>query len=259
MMLLRCAPSPSPGSPCTPRCSCGPGDRRLPGRHGRGSRARSVRDGARAPAPAAALLAAAALPFIARGVAFLAFGVVQRATGGPGADLLPLLFDRDFVPGSPSDVAWLFTFLARRRPGFVFLETGLNGLILVGLLWGRPVPADPLPAPVALRPLARRVRLRRDRRPAARPFSREQGRGTSGIPLSATPRARADLRRTGSPLASFAIAALPLLLVFLFFILAATGRAARRPAAVSRNPRCCGSTSPSSCGSRARSARPTTR
>lgn len=85
-----------------------------------------------------ALLAAAALPFAARGLAFLAFRLVQRAAGTPGADLLPLLFDRDFVPGlAVWAVAWLLTFLARRRPSFVFIETGIMAIVLVGLLWSQ--------------------------------------------------------------------------------------------------------------------------
>jgi transglutaminase-like putative cysteine protease len=171
-----------------------------------------------------ALLAAAALPFVVRGVAFLAFRLVQRAAGGPGADLLPLLFDRDFVPGlAVWTVAWLFTFLARRRPGFVFLETGLNGLILVGLLWGQAhyrLTLYPHPSlyaislgafvldEIAVLLLARSAESRAE--------------DTPGTPLSAPSAGPMPRRRRNAvrPLLSFALAALPLLLVFLFFLLA---------------------------------------
>ncbi len=171
-----------------------------------------------------ALLAAAALPFMARGLAFLAFRLVQRAAGGPGADLLPLLFDRDFVPGlAVWTVAWLFTFLARRRPGFVFVETGLTALILVGLLWGQAryrLTLYPHPSlyaislgafvldGIAVLILARSADSRAE--------------DTPGIPLSAPPASPTPRRRRTAlrPLLSFALAALPLLLVFLFFLLA---------------------------------------
>jgi transglutaminase-like putative cysteine protease len=171
-----------------------------------------------------ALLAAAALPFAARGLAFLAFRLVQGAAGGIGADLLPLLFDRDFVPGlAVWAVAWLFTFLARRRPGFVFLETGLNGIILVGLLWGQAhyrLTLYPHPSlfalslgafvldEIAVLVLARSAESRSE--------------NTPGVPVSAPAAGPAPNRRraVSRPLASFALAVIPLLLVFLFFLLA---------------------------------------
>ncbi len=171
-----------------------------------------------------ALLVAAALPFMARGAAFLAFRLVQRAAGGPGADLLPLLFDRDFFPGlAVWTVAWLFTFLARRRPGFVFFETGLTALILVGLLWGQAryrLTLYPHPSlyalslgafvldEIAILALARSAESRAE--------------NTRAVPLPALSAVPVRRRRPAAlrPLASFALVVLPLLLVFLFMLLA---------------------------------------
>jgi transglutaminase-like putative cysteine protease len=185
--------------------------------------AASVMERARLRLPPA-LLAAAALPFAARGAAFLVFRLVQRVAGGPGADLLPLFFDRDFVPGlAVWAVAWLFTFLARRRPGFVVVETGLTGLILVGLLWGQAryrLTLYPHPSlfalslgafiidEVAVLLLARAVERGADNAPA--------------VPMPAQPAAPARRRRHAAlrPLASFALVALPLLVVALFLLLA---------------------------------------
>ncbi|MCX7029748.1 MAG: transglutaminase-like domain-containing protein [Spirochaetes bacterium] len=171
-----------------------------------------------------ALLAAAALPFVARGVAFLVFQLVQRAADGPGADLLPLLFDRDFVPGlAVWAVAWLFTFLAQRRPGFVFVETGLTALILVGLLWGQAhyrLTLYPHPSlfalslgvfifdEIAVLLLARAAESRAENTPVV---------PIPALSAGSVPRQR---RAASRPLLSFALAALPLLLVFLFFLLA---------------------------------------
>ena len=170
-----------------------------------------------------ALLAAAALPFAVRAVAFLAFRLVQRAAGGPGADLLPLLFDRDFVPGLAAwSIAWLFTFLARRRPGFVFVETGLAAMILVGLLWGQAryrLTLYPHPTlfalslgafvfdELAILLLARAAESRAEDTPPI-----------AGRTASAAREGRR--RRAARPLLAFAFAALPVLLVALFLLLA---------------------------------------
>jgi transglutaminase-like putative cysteine protease len=171
-----------------------------------------------------ALLAAAALPFVAHGVAFLAFGLVQRAADGPAADLLPLFFDRDFVPGlAVWAVAWLFTFLAQRRPKFVFIETGLTALILVGILWGQAryrLTLYPHPSlfalslgafvldEIAVLLLARAAESQTENTPVT---------PIPALAASPVPRRR---RAAFRPLASFALVALPLLLVFLFFLLA---------------------------------------
>jgi len=171
-----------------------------------------------------ALLAAAALPFAVRGAAFLAFRLAQRALPGLDVDLLPLRFDRDFVPGlTVWSVAWLFTFVARRRPGFVFVETGLAAVILVGLLWGQAryrLTLYPHPTLFALSlggflldelgvlALARAVERRREDTPAII---------ESPAPVGPDARVR---RAAPRPLLPFAFAALPVLVVALFVLLA---------------------------------------
>jgi transglutaminase-like putative cysteine protease len=170
-----------------------------------------------------ALVAAAVLPFAVRAFVFLVFRLVQRAAGGPGADLLPLLFDRDFAPGLAAwSVAWLFTFLARRRPGFVFVETGLTAMILVGLLWGQAryrLTLYPHPTlfalslgafvidEIAILLLARAAESRAEHTPAI---------AASPVPVGHGARRR----RAARPLLAFAFAALPVLLVALFLLLA---------------------------------------
>lgn len=83
-----------------------------------------------------ALLAAAAVPLLVRTLFFLVFRVALRPTPEPSTDFLFLLFDKDFYPALlPYGIAWLFTFLALRLPGFSFFEVGCNALLLVLVFW----------------------------------------------------------------------------------------------------------------------------
>jgi transglutaminase-like putative cysteine protease len=83
-----------------------------------------------------ALLLSAALPAVLRAVFFLVFRLQRSLAPGPGTDFLFFLFDKDFLPALvPYAVAWLFNFLALRRRAFVFVETGLNSLLLVLVFW----------------------------------------------------------------------------------------------------------------------------
>ena len=210
-----------------------------------------------------ALLAAAALPFAVRGAAFLAFRLAQRAAGrarrGPAAPPLR--------PGTSSPAAGrldrrvaVHRSSPARRPGFVFVETGLTGMILVGLLWGQ----------------ARyRLTLTRTRRSSPFRSARSSSARSRSSPSRAPPRAapgklpgsrcprrrrtpsriRAGLRSAPSPPSPSSCSrcsSVPLLPPRPL-----PGERHRGRQAASPNPRCSASTSPSSCGSR--SAPPTTR
>ena len=81
-------------------------------------------------------LLAAALPVALRALFFLVFRMQRSIASAPATDFLFLYFDKDFFPALAAyAVAWLFTFLALRRPGFVFLEAALNSLLLLLVFW----------------------------------------------------------------------------------------------------------------------------
>jgi transglutaminase-like putative cysteine protease len=81
-------------------------------------------------------LIAAALPVALRALFFLVFRMQRAIASAPATDFLFLYFDKDFFPAlAVYAVAWLFTFLSLRRPGFVFLETALNSLLLLLVFW----------------------------------------------------------------------------------------------------------------------------
>lgn len=174
-----------------------------------------------------ALLAAAALPFAARGLAFLAFRLARAAAGGPGADLAPLLFDRDFVPGfAVWSVAWLLTFLARRRPAFVFVETGITAIIMVGLLGGQAryrLTLYPHPTLYALAlgafvlvEIGVLLAARAAESSAETAGTERERPNAAGPATGAAPRRHPALRTA----ASFALAVIPPLVVALFLLLA---------------------------------------
>ncbi len=83
-----------------------------------------------------ALLLSCLLPFGLRAVFFLVFRFQRALAAGPETDFLFMLFDKDFLPSLiPFAVAWLFNFLALRFRTFVFVEVGLNALLLVLVFW----------------------------------------------------------------------------------------------------------------------------
>ena len=85
-----------------------------------------------------ALLLSAALPIALRAAFFLVFRLQRALAPGPGTDFLFFLFDKDFAPALlPYAVAWLFNFLALRRRPFVFIEVGLNSLLLTAVFWSQ--------------------------------------------------------------------------------------------------------------------------
>ena len=86
--------------------------------------------------PAVAL--AAAIPVAAHALFFLVFRAQRALVSAPATDFLFFYFDKDFFPALAAyGVAWLFNFLALRRRGFVFVETGLAGLLLVAVFWSQ--------------------------------------------------------------------------------------------------------------------------
>ncbi len=83
-----------------------------------------------------ALALAAALPVLLRVLFFLVFRTQRAIVSAPATDFLFFYFDKDFFPALVAyAVAWLFNFLALRMRTFLFIEAGLNGLLLVFVFW----------------------------------------------------------------------------------------------------------------------------
>jgi transglutaminase-like putative cysteine protease len=84
--------------------------------------------------PAIAL--AAAIPVLLRVLFFLVFRTQRVIVSAPATDFLFFYFDKDFYPAVAAyAVAWLFNFFALRTKPFLFIEAGLNGLLLVLVFW----------------------------------------------------------------------------------------------------------------------------
>ena len=82
------------------------------------------------------LLLAAALPVALRVLFFLVFRLQRAIASGPATDFLFFYFDKDFFPALASyAVAWLFTFLSLRHRSFITVEAGLNSLLLLLVFW----------------------------------------------------------------------------------------------------------------------------
>ncbi|MGD0724963.1 MAG: transglutaminase domain-containing protein [Spirochaetia bacterium] len=83
-----------------------------------------------------ALALAAVLPVILRAVFFLVFRMQRAIASGPATDFMFFYFDKDFFPALVAyAIAWLFNFLALRRRSFIIVETGLNALLIVLVFW----------------------------------------------------------------------------------------------------------------------------
>ena len=83
-----------------------------------------------------ALLLAALLPFALRALFFLVFRLQRAIASAPATDFLFFYFDKDFWPALVTwAIAWLFTFLALRVRFFVIIEAALNSLLLVLVFW----------------------------------------------------------------------------------------------------------------------------
>jgi transglutaminase-like putative cysteine protease len=85
-----------------------------------------------------AIAVAAALPVLLRALFFLVFRTQRALVSAPATDFLFFYFDKDFFPALAAySVAWLFNFLALRTRPFLFIEAGLNGLLLVLVFWSQ--------------------------------------------------------------------------------------------------------------------------
>ena len=83
-----------------------------------------------------ALALAAALPVLVRVLFFLIFRTQRAIVSAPATDFLFYYFDKDFFPALVAyGVTWLFNFLSLRLRPFLFIEAGLNGLLLVLVFW----------------------------------------------------------------------------------------------------------------------------
>jgi transglutaminase-like putative cysteine protease len=83
-----------------------------------------------------ALVLAAVLPVALRAVFFLVFRMQRAIASGPATDFMFFYFDKDFFPALVAyAVVWLFNFLALRRRSFVIVETGLNAFLIVLVFW----------------------------------------------------------------------------------------------------------------------------
>jgi len=152
-----------------------------------------------------ALLCAAALPVLVRILFFLVFRLAMRPAPEPSTDFLFLLFDKDFFPALlPYGIAWLFTFLYLRLPGFAFFEVGCNAVLLVLVFWTEAHYRLSLYPRLSLFALALGAFLAVEVLVLLLSWRLEQGTGRKG---------------TLRALLSFAWLAAPLLLLFLLFLL----------------------------------------
>jgi transglutaminase-like putative cysteine protease len=84
------------------------------------------------------LALAVLLPILLRALFFLVFRLQRAIASAPATDFLFFYFDKDFIPSLAGyAIAWLFTFLAMRHRGFPFVEVGLNALLLVAVFWSQ--------------------------------------------------------------------------------------------------------------------------
>jgi protein-glutamine gamma-glutamyltransferase len=84
------------------------------------------------------LALAAVLPIGLRAVFFLVFRMQRAIASGPATDFLFFYFDKDFFPALAAYcVAWLFNFQALRSRPFVVVETALNSLLLLLVFWSQ--------------------------------------------------------------------------------------------------------------------------
>jgi transglutaminase-like putative cysteine protease len=85
-----------------------------------------------------ALLIAAAIPVVLRALFFLVFRLQRAAASAPATDFLFFYFDKDFFPALAAyAVAWLFSFLALRHRAFLLVEISLNALLLLAVFWSQ--------------------------------------------------------------------------------------------------------------------------
>ena len=85
-----------------------------------------------------ALALAVALPIALRALFFLVFRLQRAIASAPATDFLFFYFDKDFFPALAGyAVAWLFNFLAMRHQRFPVIEAGINSVLLVTVFWSQ--------------------------------------------------------------------------------------------------------------------------
>ncbi|HET6485723.1 MAG TPA: transglutaminase domain-containing protein [Spirochaetia bacterium] len=84
------------------------------------------------------LVLAAAVPLGLRALFFLVFHLQRVIASGPATDFVFLYFDKDFFPALVVwGVAWLLNFLARRHPPFLLVEALIDAALLLAVFWSQ--------------------------------------------------------------------------------------------------------------------------
>lgn len=167
------------------------------------------------------LALAIALPIALRALFFLMFRLQRALASAPATDFLFFYFDKDFFPALAGyGVAWLFNFLALRYPRFPAVEAAINSAFLVAVFWsqaGYRLTLYPHPLAYAL-VLTLFVVAEFFVILLSGNIPKSLGSRASGAPRSARSPA-VDDGFNGRSVLSFAWIVVPLLLIFLFFLL----------------------------------------
>jgi transglutaminase-like putative cysteine protease len=169
------------------------------------------------------LVFAAALPIALRALFFLVFRLQRAIVSAPATDFLFFYFDKDFLPALAGyAVAWLFNFLALRYPRFPFIEAVINSGLLVAVFWsqaGYRLTLYPHPIVYALVLslfviMEFFVLLLSGNAPWAQRTTASQGPKNEADAVHSS-----EAGFDGRAILSFAWIVIPLLLIFLFFLL----------------------------------------
>ena len=183
------------------------------------------------------LAAAIALPLALRAIFFLVFRLQRALISAPATDFLFFYFDKDFFPALAGyGAAWLFNFLALRYPRFPVIETALNSALLIAVFWSQAgyrltIYAHPVTFAIVLSLFVIAeffAILLSGNAPRSRPRAASGAAGPPGAPGARSSR---DGHQPGAGLdtrtiLSFAWIVVPLLLIFLFFLLGRYSEAA---------------------------------
>jgi transglutaminase-like putative cysteine protease len=180
------------------------------------------------------LAVAVAVPLVLRAVFFLVFRLQRDIVSAPATDFLFFYFDKDFFPALAGyGVAWLFNFLALRNPRFPVIEAALNSGLLVAVFWNQAgyrltLYSHPLVFALVLFLFVIAeffVLLLSGNAPLRLRMARRLGRKKDGDARNARPVSRPGLAVNSESgfdaraILSFVWIVVPLLLVFLFFLL----------------------------------------
>ncbi|HTP58254.1 MAG TPA: hypothetical protein VMM82_05010, partial [Spirochaetia bacterium] len=180
------------------------------------------------------LAAAIAIPLALRVIFFLVFRLQRALISAPATDFLFFYFDKDFFPALAGyGVAWLFNFLALRYPRFPVIETALNSGLLIAVFWSQAgyrltIYAHPVTFAIVLSLFVIAEFFAILLSGNAPRTGRRAGRHGAGASGAQPPPARRapDGGVDGRTILSFAWIVVPLLLIFLFFLLGRYSEAA---------------------------------